>query len=100
MKSEKLVIATKIFCNHCERCETCQPQIITALENVDGVKSVELDVPKQEITVWYNPKKIAPDGIRHAIVMAGYAADDLAPDPAAYERLDGCCKEGNDGSDH
>jgi periplasmic mercuric ion binding protein len=92
-KTVSIVIRTKIYCDHCKVCESCEPRIVTAVEEVKGVVSATLDVPKEELTVWYKPEKTNPENIRKAIINCGFAADDLAPDPAAYDRLDECCKK-------
>ena len=52
-KTEKVVIKTKIYCDHCKVCESCEPRIVTAVEELQGVISATLDVEKEEITVWY-----------------------------------------------
>jgi copper chaperone CopZ len=100
MKTSNLVVHTRIYCNHCGVCETCKPGIVMALENVSGVKSAELDIEKQEISVWYNDKKTDPQAIRLAIVNYGYAADDMEPNPEAYDKLDACCKKETAGEPH
>jgi hypothetical protein len=53
----------------------------------------ELDEKNMSITVYYNSKKTDLDKIRKAISQLGYDADDVKADPAAYEKLDGCCKK-------
>jgi periplasmic mercuric ion binding protein len=100
LKTSNLVVHTRIYCDHCGVCETCKPGIVLALENVSGVKSADLDIEKQEISVWYNDKKTDPQAIRMAIVNYGYAADDMEPNQEAYDKLDGCCKKESAGESH
>jgi hypothetical protein len=92
-KAEKLDIKTKIYCDHCGVCETCKPLLVTVFENTAGVVSAELDIQKEILTVWYNPKKTTSETLRKVVTMAGYAADDLPPNPDAYNKLDECCKK-------
>lgn len=100
VKTANLIVQTRVYCNHCDMCETCKPGIIIALENVSGVKSAELNIEKQEVSIWYNDKKTNPQTIREAIVNYGYAADDMAPNPEAYDKLDACCKKETAGQPH
>lgn len=93
VKTAELKIQTKIYCNHCGSCEDCKPNILTHIEEVKGVKGASLDIKAMTITVFYNPKKTTPDLIRKAVTLAGFEADGIPADPAAYEALDGCCKK-------
>ncbi len=93
VKQEVLVIKTKIYCDHCKKCESCEPRMVTAVEALDGVSAVTLDVPKEELTVYYNSKKTTPDAIRMAVVNCGFAADNLPPNKDAYFKLDECCQK-------
>jgi periplasmic mercuric ion binding protein len=88
-----LSVKTKIYCNHCSVCETCGHLFLKVLPFENGIKKVDLDEKKMEITVLYNPKKTTPEKIRTAISKLGYDADDVPADKAAYEKLDGCCKK-------
>lgn len=92
-KQKSVVIKTKIYCDHCRQCETCGIVFLKTLPFESGIKKVELDEKKMELTVLYNPKKISPEKIRTAISKLGYDADDIPADKAAYEKLDGCCKK-------
>jgi periplasmic mercuric ion binding protein len=92
-KPSTVVIKTKIYCDHCRRCETCGFLFLKTLPFENGIKKVELDEKAMLITVLYNPKKTSPEKIREAISKLGYDADDVPADPSAYEKLDGCCKK-------
>lgn len=92
-KTEKAVIKTHIYCSHCKVCETCGQLFQVHLPEIKGVKSYELDDKTMTITVYYNPEKINLDEIRAAISNLGYDADDVKANPAAYAKLDGCCKK-------
>jgi periplasmic mercuric ion binding protein len=77
-------------------CGMCKETIETALAYERGIKKTNLDVKSQMLTVIYNPAKTSPDKIRTAISKSGYDADDVAADPKAYEKLEECCKKGED----
>jgi len=44
-----------------------------ACESVDGVKNVDVEFDKKEVTVTYDPKKALPDAFVRAIEDAGYS---------------------------
>ncbi len=74
-------------------CGTCKATIEKAIISEDGVKSATLDLKTKVVTVVYNADKTNAEEIKNAIVQAGYDADELLADPAAYDHLDGCCKK-------
>jgi len=87
------VIKTHIYCDHCKQCETCGDKFHKKLYNEDGIKSVEVDPKANTITVIYDTRKVDLDKIRQYISRLGYDADEVKADPAAVEKLDGCCKK-------
>lgn len=87
-KSETVVIQTSA------QCGTCKTTIEKALKKTQGVKKATLDLDTKKVTVKYNPKKITPNQIRQAINNAGYDADQLPANSAAYNGLPACCKKG------
>lgn len=91
-KSEKLVVRTTIYCDHCKKCNTCGELLIDKLYNEKGIKSVELDEKAMTVTVIYNPVRITPQEIREAIARMGYDADDIKATPAGLAGLDECCR--------
>lgn len=90
---KKVIVKTKIYCDHCKACESCGFLFLNTLAFENGIKKVELDEKEMLVTVSYNPKRTSPEKIRAAISKLGYDADDTPADPAAYEKLDGCCKK-------
>lgn len=86
--SAEIKIKTSAVCDMCK--ETIEKYV--ALEK--GVKKVNLDVESKIATVKYNPQKTTPEKIRKAISKAGYDADDVPADVAAFDKLDDCCKKG------
>jgi mercuric ion binding protein len=92
-KNEKAVIQTAIYCDHCKACETCGKTLQSEILNINGVRMYELDEKKMTITVYYNAQKTDLKAIKTAISKLGYDADEIKADPAAYDKLDGCCKK-------
>ncbi len=91
-KTETIIIKTTIHCDHCLRCESCGLNINRGTRKAKGIKKVKIDPAANTITVTYRTDRTDPDTIRKAIAAAGYDADDIKAAPAAYEKLDGCCK--------
>ena len=87
-KSERAVIKTAIYCDHCKACESCGKRFQTEMMKIKGVKMFELNEKEQTITVYYNSKKTNLETIKTNITKFGFDADDLKADPIAYEKLD------------
>jgi len=77
-------------------CGMCKTTIENALDKVDGIKYADLDVETKVVSIKYDATETTVETIKKAINMAGYAADDMPADPAAYEKLHGCCKAPHD----
>jgi mercuric ion binding protein len=73
-------------------CNSCVSTITKALKKVDGVKATKIDLEKTTATVTYVSTKTTLPMIEKAIANAGYDANNTKRDPAAYEKLDACCK--------
>lgn len=91
-KTETIVIKTKIHCDHCLQCESCGLNINRGTRKAKGIKKIKIDPEANTITVTYRSDKTNPDEIRKAIAASGFDADGVKAVPAAYEKLDGCCK--------
>lgn len=74
-------------------CNMCKNTLEKAMAFEKGVKSSELNVKTQELTVVYNPKKTDLTKIKTAINAVGYDADDMPAKETAYSRLPDCCKK-------
>jgi copper chaperone CopZ len=85
-------IKTAIYCDHCKVCETCGQLFNQKLLREKGIQMVELNEEAMTIKVVYNSKKTDMAAIKQAISKLGYDADEVKADPAAYKKLDGCCK--------
>lgn len=75
-------------------CEMCKDRLEKDLTFEKGVKSVNLDLETKVLNIAYLDTKTDPDKLRKRVTMVGYNADSLKRDPAAYEKLDECCKDG------
>lgn len=74
-------------------CGMCKETLDKALLPLKGVKKVEMNEDTKVLSITFNPKMIEVDGIRKAISLAGYDADNVPADPKAYEKLHTCCKK-------
>ncbi|HKR03952.1 MAG TPA: cation transporter [Bacteroidia bacterium] len=90
--TEKIIIKTNIYCDHCKKCESCGGKLQKELFT-KGIKNIVLDEKAMTISVTYNPEKITAEKIRERISKLGYDADEVKADAEAYQKLDGCCKK-------
>lgn len=75
------------------QCGMCKDRLEGALAYEKGVNKSVLNITDKVLTVTYNPKKTNPDKIRKVVSNAGYDADDVLADKAAYDALPACCKK-------
>ena len=73
-------------------CGSCVTTVTNAVKKVDGVKSAKVDLKMKTATVTYASNKANVGKIEKAISDAGYDANNVKRNPAAYEKLDACCK--------
>lgn len=74
------------------QCDMCKKTITKALQKVDGVHEIDINIEGKVANVMYDKNKTDFAKIENAITGAGYGANDKKADPAAYEKLDDCCK--------
>ena len=74
------------------QCGNCVKTITAALDKVDGVESVKIDLDKKVAHVNYDPKKLKLADIEKAIAAAGYDANDVKRDEEAHSKLMACCQ--------
>jgi mercuric ion binding protein len=74
------------------QCKTCKKKITKALQGVDGVKDVNVNLETKEATVTYDNSSVNVSQLENAITAAGYDANDKKADASAYDKLDDCCK--------
>lgn len=92
-KFDTVIVKTKIYCDHCSQCETCQSHIEKELAFEKGIKLSTVNPQNQTITVVYNSKKITVEKIKQAIAKTGYDADDVKAGSSDVGKLDGCCRK-------
>ena len=85
---EKVVIKTPTV-----QCETCKERIENFLKREPGVSAVKVDYKKKITTVTYLTDRNNIEQLKTAIANAGYDADDITADEAAYKKLPSCCKK-------
>ncbi|HLA99845.1 MAG TPA: heavy metal-associated domain-containing protein [Bacteroidota bacterium] len=73
-------------------CGSCAKNVEKAVYAIEGVKSVAVDLNEKNVTVKYLAAQTNLQTIELAIADAGYDANDRKRDPAAYEKLDACCR--------
>jgi len=73
-------------------CELCAKTITKAVNSVEGVQGIVVNVDDKSARVQYLSSKTSLDAIENAIVLAGYDANGKKRSPEAYEKLDKCCK--------
>ena len=88
-KTETVKIKTSSVCN------MCKATLEKGIAYEKGVKSVNLDVPTQMLTVEYRADKNNVEELRKAVTQLGYDADQTEADARAYSRLPDCCKKDN-----
>ena len=74
------------------KCKTCVRTVKNALASVDGIESAEVNLDSKSATVKFIPAKMDVSKIELAISQAGYDADKVKRDSAAYDNLAECCK--------
>jgi periplasmic mercuric ion binding protein len=92
-KSKKVVIKTKVYCDHCTKCESCKARVENKVFDLKGIKQVDMNAASQTITVVYNAKKVSLDQIKKQIATTGYDADDVQATTEQVAGLDDCCKK-------
>ncbi len=75
------------------QCSICVVTITKALNKHDGILKVKINKAKKTAKITYDSDKISVAEIENAITAAGYDANEKPADPAAYEKLHGCCKK-------
>jgi len=78
------------------QCDMCKTAIETVLNRYDGVKSVNVNVKKKEVTVKYLTDRTNEEIIKAGIANAGYDANEIAANPDVYKTLPKCCKKPED----
>ena len=75
-------------------CGMCKARIERNLAFEKGVKEADLNVKTKVVTIKYNPAKTDVTKLKANISKIGYDAEEVAADPAGYNKLPSCCKKG------
>ena len=75
-------------------CQTCVDLIQKELPyRAKGIKTVKANAATDEIVVTYKSDKTTPEGIRKAITLIGYDADNMKADETAFKKLPEHCRK-------
>ncbi len=74
-------------------CGSCKKRIEGALKSTEGIQEAVVNLNNKVVKVKYDPAKISQNQIRLVIVNAGYDADDMKKDEAAFNKLPMCCQK-------
>lgn len=91
-KADAVAIASTVIEVKTAKCEACAKTITKALERVDGVEKVSVNLEGKTVLVKYVPAKVTLAGLESAIAKAGYNANSMKRDDKAYQSLDACCQ--------
>ncbi|HEY3252056.1 MAG TPA: cation transporter [Ignavibacteria bacterium] len=78
------------------QCGTCVKTIEKALNKIDGIINIDVDIENKKASITYDETKTDVSKIEDAISAAGYDANDKKGDKTAYDNLHNCCKMPND----
>lgn len=76
------------------QCGTCKKNIESAVKKIEGVNNVNVMVKDKKAKVDYDKSKTDLSKIEGTISSAGYQANEMPSDKAAYDKLEDCCKIG------
>lgn len=82
------------------QCESCKKRIEEYLKREEGVQKVNVDFKKKVTKVTFIAERTNIENVKTAIANAGYDADDVTADEAAYKKLPKCCQKPGDGGGH
>lgn len=92
-KKQEVIIKTKIYCDHCAKCETCKARVEGKVYELKGVQQVEMNPGNETIRVVFNPKRMKIETIKTQINKSGYDADEMIASEKEVAELDGCCRK-------
>jgi copper chaperone CopZ len=74
------------------QCGSCAKTINAALDKVEGVDDVYVNIKEKKVHVHYADAKVKVAELEKAIAEAGYDANDVKRDEKAHENLPACCQ--------
>jgi copper chaperone CopZ len=95
-KIQSALVATATINVPSIQCRSCVSTVQKALRAVKGVETARVDLKKKIATVTYASSMTSLEALETAVTKVGYAANERKADPEAYEKLDDCCKMGNE----
>ena len=72
-------------------CRSCATLIKQHLRETPGVHLVELDIPKRQVRIHYDPTLVQPEQLHQAIEQAGFPAKIIKVSQQKNSRQDTCC---------
>lgn len=88
-----MIIQTKIYCDHCAKCESCKARIENTVYALKGIRMVELNPKNMTIKVIYKSTVLTEDRIRQQVASAGFDADNVKASAEQLAALDDCCQK-------
>ncbi|MBE2226276.1 MAG: cation transporter [Ignavibacteria bacterium] len=74
------------------QCGMCKKTIEKAVNKVEGVISISVDVNEKKAIVVFDDTKTTLAAIESVISKSGYNANNKIANKEAYDKLDDCCK--------
>ncbi|MBI5471872.1 MAG: heavy-metal-associated domain-containing protein [Ignavibacteriae bacterium] len=74
------------------KCDMCVETITKTLMHLDGVQNASVDLEKKVVAVQFAASKQTVVTLESAIAGAGYDANSVQRDEAAYKQLPECCQ--------
>ena len=74
------------------KCKTCVATVKRTLSGIDGIENTEINLDQKSAVVSFLPARMTVEKIERTISNAGYDANSVRRDSAAYEALPECCK--------
>ena len=87
---EKVIIKTPTIL-----CEECQIKLESYLKREPGIMALKVDFKRKITTVTFMTDRNNIEQLKTAISNAGFDADEIAADEAAYKKLPKCCRSGD-----
>lgn len=73
-------------------CEMCEKRIEKAALSIKGVKSANWDIPSNQISLIYDPRKVDLKTIHMGIADQGHDTSEATANEEDYEELPKCCQ--------
>ena len=74
------------------QCGMCVSNIENALNEIEGINKIRVDLKFLNVKVKYNTQEISLQEIEQLIIMSGYQANNKEANINAYNQLAICCR--------